>query len=60
MTDLRKRKFVVVKRKHFKDVEEIYEDIYKCPVCSSDLFSYFKFCPDCGIRLRWSKEITDN
>jgi len=35
---------------------------FRCPKCkagsvSGHIYSSFKFCPDCGVELKWEKEI---
>lgn len=51
--------------------DELYADFYRCPSCGEDNIvgpdpggppdwpreenASFKFCPDCGIRLKWER-----
>jgi hypothetical protein len=36
--------------------DDMYVEWFKCPKCTeTNLLSTFKFCPDCGAPLDWSK-----
>lgn len=45
--------------KEFEDgKEEWWGMVYKCPNCDDDrIWHKFLFCPSCGIKLEWDKNI---
>jgi len=37
--------------------DEVYSGHYRCPHCHKEnIYHWFKYCPDCGIRLYWKNK----
>lgn len=51
---------VNIKQKHYLKWNEWWCPWFSCPNCKKEQIAYkFKYCPDCGIKLIWSKEIVN-
>ena len=50
-------KVAAIEKKQFVCNDEWYGAIFECKNCSAtSIMNWFRFCPECGIRLRFSKE----
>jgi rRNA maturation endonuclease Nob1 len=53
------KKYIIIKQKHNTGMDEWWCDWFYCPNCKKETITDdFKFCPNCGIKLRWSKKLT--
>lgn len=60
---MEKEKSVEIGEKDRQGMHEWYDETYICPICKTTkshhtetggIFKSFKFCPDCGIKLKWT------
>ena len=52
------KKYVIVKEKHNLGQDEYWCFWFKCPDCECrNVMEEANYCQDCGIKLRWSKNV---
>lgn len=50
-------KVAAIGKNQFAYNDEWYGAIFECKNCSAtSIMNWFKFCPECGVKLRFSKE----
>ena len=53
-----KPSFVWITQKQDRGMEKGQVRYYECPDCETiNIAWHFNFCPSCGIRLRWRKDV---
>lgn len=51
---------VIIKLKNWLGKDEWWCDWFECPKCKvHSIANRFKFCPICGVKLMWSKEVKE-
>jgi len=55
---MKAKKFVIIGNNQLIGPDEVYTDWYQCTNCDEqDLASWYDFCPRCGVKIRWKKEV---
>lgn len=55
MKNKSEKKYILVKEEHSQGYDEMYAEWFRCSNCENSSISHgFNYCPDCGIKLRWS------
>lgn len=53
---MNKPKYILIGEKQNTGQEEWWCHWYRCTNCKKEFIaSFFKYCPNCGVKLRWRK-----
>lgn len=52
------KKYVIVGKEHSHGKDEWWCEWFECPNCEkANIYPYARFCPECGIKLVWRKDL---